>query len=58
MTNVEYWFMVYGNKFTPFSPTCGFGQGDPLSPYLFILISNVLSRMETNAVEDRTLEAI
>lgn len=41
-----------------FKPTRGIRQGDPLSPYLFTLVSNVLSILIKQAVSAGTIGGI
>ncbi len=58
VTTVTYRVVINGKKTEPFRPTRGIRQGDPLSPYLFILVADVLSRQVCRAVERKSLEGI
>ncbi|XP_074314561.1 uncharacterized protein LOC141649780 [Silene latifolia] len=56
--SVSYEVLINGAPSEPFVPTRGLRQGDPLSPYLFILCAEVLSSMIRRKVEEGVLHGI
>ncbi|XP_021854688.2 uncharacterized protein [Spinacia oleracea] len=53
-----YWVLVNGEPSRSFQPRCGLRQGDPLSPYLFVLCMEVLSAFLRQAESQRLIEGI
>ncbi|XP_074318329.1 uncharacterized protein LOC141655135 [Silene latifolia] len=58
VTSVSFSVLVNGNPSRTFRPTRGLRQGDPLSPYLFILCAEVLSSLMRQAVADGALHGV
>lgn len=55
---VRYRPLNNGKKTEEIRPSRGIRQGDPLSPYLFLFVSDVLSSLISKAVQTKSLEAI
>ncbi|KAH0977195.1 hypothetical protein GBA52_026914 [Prunus armeniaca] len=55
---VRYQICINGELTNPFSPSSGIHQGDPLSPYLFVLCIKKLSHIIVDAVKRRLWKPI
>ena len=55
---VKYTLLLNGSISRSINPSRGIKQGDPLSPYLFILCSEVLSRLVNREVESGNLKGV
>ncbi|GKD17719.1 reverse transcriptase, partial [Tanacetum coccineum] len=58
LTTYELEFMVNGDSVGIIRPQRGLRQGDPISPYLFIIVADVLSRQISKAMESGSLSGI
>lgn len=58
ITTPLYSILINGIPSAPFSPTRGFRQGDPLSPFIFVLMAEGLSRLIHHVVHTRKLRGI
>lgn len=58
VSSVHYSLLLSGKKVGSFQPERGLRQGDPLSPYLFIIVADVLSNMVTSFAEVGEFEGI
>ncbi|KAF7821130.1 reverse transcriptase [Senna tora] len=58
VSSVSFNFLLSGKKVSEFKPGTGVRQGDPLSPYLFIIVAEVLSLMISHHVEAGDLRGV
>jgi hypothetical protein len=58
VSTVKFSIIINGKPSTAFSPQRGLRQGDPLSPYLFILCADVLSALITKAQTNKLIHGI
>ncbi|XP_043809044.1 uncharacterized protein LOC122722412 [Manihot esculenta] len=56
ISTVRYWILHDSKELGPIVPTRGLRQGDPLSPYLFILCAEGLSRLLQNCISSGSLQ--
>ncbi|XP_056698604.1 uncharacterized protein [Spinacia oleracea] len=58
ITTVSYQVLVNGEPTRSFNPKCGMRQGDPLSPYLFVLCMEVFSALMRRSENDHLIQGI
>uniref|UniRef100_A0A8I6XTR8 Reverse transcriptase domain-containing protein n=1 Tax=Hordeum vulgare subsp. vulgare TaxID=112509 RepID=A0A8I6XTR8_HORVV len=58
VTTVSYQIKVNGTFTQQFCPSCGLRQGDPLSPYLFVICAEGLSALLRHAEEQGVLHGV
>ena len=58
ITSVKYQAILNGEVSTTVTPKCGIRQGDPLSPYIFVLCMEKLSHIIQQKVQDKVWKPI
>lgn len=58
VTSVHYALLINGNLSHSFYPKKGHRQGDPLSPYLFLMCANILSLALLKAENQKRIKGV
>jgi hypothetical protein len=58
VTTISFAILINGNPFKTFHPKRGLRQGDPLSPYLFIICADVLYAMLSKAQSNNLIHGV
>lgn len=58
VSSVSFSVLINGSPYGSFQASRGIRQGDPLSPYLFILCADVLSSLISNAQSEKRIQGI
>lgn len=58
VTSVSYAAIINGGPSTLFKPSKGLRQGDPLSPFLFIVVMEALNKMILKAREQNLFQGL
>ena len=58
VTTVQYTLLVNGSISMSFKPDKGLRQGDPLSPYLFLMCANVLSLSLQKVEQEKLINGV
>ncbi|XP_071722530.1 uncharacterized protein [Rutidosis leptorrhynchoides] len=58
ISSISFNILINGEPSAEFKPTRGIRQGDPFSPYLFIIMTNILSTLMRKAIQDETIKGI
>ena len=58
VTSVRYQVLINGAPFGKITPTRGLRQGDPLSPYLFVVCTEVLAQMLKSAERSKKISGL
>ncbi|WOL18968.1 hypothetical protein Cni_G27765 [Canna indica] len=56
LSSARFSYSINGQKSTSFSSAKGVRQGDPLSPYIFIIMQDLLSRILNNSIENGSVK--
>lgn len=58
ISSVNYQVLINGQAYGSIIPTCGIRQGDPLSPYLFIICTEMLVRLLKKAEDNKKISGL